>query len=247
MTIFVFLFGALFTSFYTLIGMRIPNKASIHGRSQCDQCQEVIPWYALIPIFGWFIVKGKCVKCKTRISIKYPIYEITGGLLFSVGYFVLQSNLIEFAAYSVFISLMIIVTVSDIEYQIVPDIILLIFLPLILTLRIAEPIEGYLNVLLGGFLGFLFMFLIAWYGQKRFKKEALGGGDIKLYFLIGLFLGARIVFLSLFFASLLGIILGRIVMKKMNPIPFVPFIFFGSILAYFFGYTLLDWYMGLFF
>ncbi len=244
MVVFIFVLGSFLTSFFTLVGMRVPKKLSINGRSQCDECKEVIPWYGLIPVFGYFLVMGKCVHCKTKIDLKYPIYELIGGLLFVLGFVVLEGNLPEFMIYSIMVSLMIIVSVSDIEYQIVPDIILITFLPIILILRLVYPVETILNVLLGGVLGFLFMYLIAWYGKKRFKKDALGGGDIKLYFIIGLFLGVQIVFLSLFFASLLGIILGRLVIKKMNPIPFVPFIFFGVLMAYFLGDALITWYLS---
>ncbi|MFU8786463.1 MAG: prepilin peptidase, partial [Candidatus Izemoplasmataceae bacterium] len=79
--IFVFLFSSLFTSFYTVIGTRLPKKQTILGHSQCDNCKQTIPWYGIVPLFGWFLVKGKCSNCKNKVSIKYPIYELLGGLL----------------------------------------------------------------------------------------------------------------------------------------------------------------------
>ena len=246
-TLIVFLYGSIFTSFYTLVGMRVPKNESIQGRSHCDQCDEKIPWYGLMPVFGWVFVKGKCLSCESKVSIKYPLYELIGGGLFALGYLVLDGQWVEFVIYCLFISLMIIVTVSDIEYKIVPDSILLIFLPFLFIGRMIEPAMSIWNSILGGVLGFLVMYAIAWYGKKRFKKDALGGGDIKLYFLIGLFLGAQIVFLSLFFASLLGLILGKVVMNKEREVPFVPFIFFGVLMTYFLGIHILEWYMGLFF
>jgi len=244
--IFIFVFGTIFTSFYTLVGMRVPNSESINGRSHCDQCDKTIPWYALIPIIGWFIVKGQCVHCHKAISIKYPLIELIGGLLFAISYFILKDNMVEYGITIVFISLMLIVSISDIHYQIVPDKVLFFFLPLLLVLRMIFPLTTWYYSLMGGLLGFGFMLFMAWYGKKRFKQDALGGGDIKLYFLIGLFLEIHLVFLSLFFASIIGLIFGKLYINKMQHMAFVPFIFMGSLLAYFIGPMLLDWYTGLF-
>ncbi|MFP4287336.1 MAG: prepilin peptidase [Candidatus Izemoplasmataceae bacterium] len=242
----VVLYGLIFTSFFILLGTRIPKKESITGRSHCDKCNKTIPWYGLTPVLGWFFVRGKCPSCGAKVSIKYPVYELFGGLLFGLSYYILQDNLIEFMVTSIFFSLMIIVSVSDIEYHIVPDVVLIIFAPIIFILRMIYPLDTWFDALLGGVLAFSFLYLIAYYGKKKYGQDALGGGDIKLYFIIGLFLGAQLVFMSLFFAALLGIILGRSVLKKMNPIPFVPFIFGGVIITYFIGQDLLTWYSSLF-
>ena len=242
----VFMFGMVFTSFFILVGMRIPKNESINGRSHCDQCEALIPWYGLVPLFGWMFVGGKCRVCGASVSIKYPVYEFIGGMLYVVGFMFLYPDVLSFMVYAVFVSLMIIVSISDIEYMVVPDTVLIVFFPILLVLSIVAPIGTWYDGLLGGVFGFVFMVLIAYYGKKRFKQDALGGGDIKLYVLIGLFLGWQLVFLSLFFAALLGIIIGKSVLRKMNPIPFVPFIFAGSLLAYWFGMDLLTWYGGLF-
>ena len=142
--------------------------------------------------------------------------------------------------------MMITVSVSDIQSMIVPDKILLVFFPLVFALRMITPLTTWYDAIIGGVAAFAFMLLLAYYGKRRFKQDALGGGDIKLYGVIGVFLGWQLVFLSLFFASLLGIIIGKLVLSKMNPLPFVPFIFGGVLLAYFFGADLLAWYGSLF-
>jgi leader peptidase (prepilin peptidase)/N-methyltransferase len=142
---------------------------------------------------------------------------------------------------------MIIVTVSDLYYKIVPDNILLIFLPVIFGLRMFSPEMLWWHSILGGVIGFGFMYVVALYGRIRFKKEALGGGDIKLYFLIGLFLGVNTVILSVLFAALLGIFYSLIFHKRKGYLPFVPFIFGGSLIAYFVGAQFIDWYVSLIF
>ncbi len=241
---YMFLIGSILASFFTLVGMRLSEGASIGGRSYCDRCEFVVPWYGLIPVIGYFLLGGKCKYCNVKISAYYPLVEFIGGVLFAVTYLYLYDNVVEYIITLVFFCLMLAVTASDVKDQIVPDKVLLVFLPVILILRIFFPMTEWHLALLGGFAGFGFMYLLAWYGQKRFKQDALGGGDIKLYFLIGIFLEIQLVFLSLFFAALIALITGRVFLKDMNPIPFVPFIFAGSVLAYFFGPTILDWYLG---
>ena len=242
----IFLYGSILTSFYILVGMRLPMKKTLLGRSECDACGAVIPWFGLVPILGYFLVRGQCATCETKVSIKYPAYELVGGLLFALSYWLMRDNMVEYAIVSIMLSLMIIVTVSDLEHRIVPDRVLLVFLPILLVLRVLFPLTNWVAVVLGGVLGFGIMYLLAIYGQKRFKQEALGGGDIKLYLLIGLFLEVQLVFLSLFFASIFGLLIGQFLKKKMTHVPFVPFIFVGVILAYLYGPALMQWYLGLF-
>jgi leader peptidase (prepilin peptidase)/N-methyltransferase len=213
------------------------------GRSHCNNCDHQIGWIELIPVIGYIAIGGKCRKCKTKVSIKYPLMEALTGALFLVSYIILREFMVEYILIVVFISLMTIVTVSDLYYKIVPDGILMVFLPIILVLRIISPVMPWYEGLIGGVLAFGFLYLIALYGKKRFNQDALGGGDIKLYFLIGLVLGYNYVFLSLVFAGVFGMIY-NVIHKNREPgyIAFVPFIYAGSLVAYFFGEIIVNYY-----
>lgn len=180
-----------------------------------------------------------------KISLKYPVMEFITGALFLVSFVFLQYNMIEYMLIVLFISLMVIITVSDMYYQTIPDIFLIIFLPFIFILRIYSPIEMWYDGIIGGVIGFGFMYLIALYGKIRFKQDALGGGDIKLYFIIGVVLGYQLVIVSLFFSALFGIIYSLAIRKKDGYLPFVPFIFAGSMLTYFFGSGIIGWYVSI--
>lgn len=243
---YIFIMGLFLGSFYNVVGIRIPKKESLLGRSHCPNCGKQLGAIELLPIVGYLILKGKCKECKTTISIKYPLMEFITAILFLVFFVFLRENMVEYILMVVFISLLVIISVSDIYYQTIPDIILLVFFPIILTLRLLNPIDNWFDGLLGGAFGFIFMYLIALYGKKRFKKEALGGGDIKLYIIIGIVLGYQTVFLSLFFAGFIAIIYGIFFSKKGSYLPFVPFIFAGAILAYSTGNIILEWYISLF-
>lgn len=245
--IYLFLIGLFMGSFYNVVGIRVPKKETLMGRSHCPNCGKQLGWLELFPIIGYIMIGGKCKKCKSPISVKYPIIEFITGVLFSVSFVILHENMVEYILVVVFVSLLVIITVSDMYYQIIPDIILLVFLPVIFGLRMfSGEILWYFSIL-GGVLGFGVMYFLSWYGKKRFKQEALGGGDIKLYFLIGLFLGIETVFLSLLFAALLALAFSALRRKKTGYLPFVPFIAIGTMIAYFFGPMFLDWYMGLLF
>jgi leader peptidase (prepilin peptidase)/N-methyltransferase len=243
--VYVFFIGTILGSFYNVVGIRVPEKVSLMGRSHCPNCNRTLGWLELFPIVGYIVLKGKCKECKTHISVKYPLMEFITGVLFLVSFVILRDNMVEYILIVMFISLMVIITVSDLYYQIVPDEILLVFLPILFVLRIFSGEITWWNSLIAGVLGFAFMYLISWYGKKRFKQEALGGGDIKLYFLIGIVLGTDLVFLSVLFASVIAMFYGFTINKKKGYIPFVPFIFGGSILAYFIGPMIIEWYISL--
>lgn len=242
---YIFLIGLFLGSFFNVVGIRVPNKESLMGRSHCPNCGRTLGVLELFPIIGYLILRGKCKECNTKISAKYPIMEFITGILFLSSFVFIQYNMIEYTIIVLFISLMVIITVSDMYYQTIPNIFLIVFLPFIFVLRILSPIEMWYDGIIGGVIGFGFMYLIALYGRFRFKKDALGGGDIKLYFIIGLVLGYQLVILSLFFAALFGMIYSLLIRKKDGYLPFVPFIFAGSMLTYFVGSGIIEWYVSI--
>ncbi len=246
--IYIFLLGSIFGSFYNVVGIRIPNNESLLGRSHCPNCGKTLGVLELFPIIGFIVLRGKCKNCKTPISVKYPIMEFITAVLFLFSFVILRENMVEYILVVVFISLMIIVSVSDMYYKIVPNIILLVFLPVIIVLRLVSGDIIWYSAIIGAILGFGFMYLISVYGRMRFKQEALGGGDIKLYFIIGFFLGMETVMLSVMFAALIALVYAGIFRKRKGSyLPFVPFIFAGSMIAYFYGPTLLEMYQSLLF
>lgn len=257
--IFLFVLGIVLGSFYNVVGLRISKGMSIaKPGSHCFNCGHELKWYELVPLFSYLFLGGKCKECKVKISPRYFIIELLTGLLFVFSFYHFGLTW-ELLVALTFISLFVIITVSDLEYMLIEDIVLLVFLVFILAERLFIPIpleqstisNPYFEALLGGIVGFSLLFLISFVGEKVMKKEVMGGGDIKLYGIIGLVLGIRLTFFSLFLAALFGSVVGVILMrsnlvKKDTPIPFGPFIALGSIVAYFYGVDILNWYAGLF-
>ncbi len=175
------------------------------------------------------------------ISALYPAAELSTGTLFAAAPLILGWTSEVIVAWTL-VSLMVIIFVSDYKYMIIPNKVLLVFGVILTAERILIPLSPWWDSLAGGILGFLLLLFIA-----VISKGGMGGGDIKLYSVIGIALGVKLVLLSFFLATLFGAFLGGTgmligVVKKGKPIPFGPFIGLGTIIAYFYGNELIKWY-----
>lgn len=241
-TLLIFLAGLILGSFYNVAGLRIPAKESIvMPRSACPSCGHTLAPLELVPVISYLVLKGNCRKCGKRISPLYPIIELMTGLLFAAAPLLLGWSMELIIAWAL-ISLMVIIFVSDVMYMLIPNKILLFFTIVFLLLRIFIPLDPWWDPLAGGLAGFMIPFFIA-----VISKGGMGGGDIKLFALVGLAIGLKGVLLSFIFATLLGAIFGVAgliagLVKRGEPMPFGPFIAAGTISAYFFGQDVLDWY-----
>lgn len=244
--VYLFIVGLVFGSFYNVVGLRVPKKESIvRPPSHCTSCDKRLTGIELIPVISYLMQGGKCRNCKVRISPVYLITEFVTGALFAFAYFQLGFTW-ELAVALLFISLLVIINVSDIAYMLIPDKILLFFLPLLIVGRLLSPLEPWWDMLVGAAVGFGILLLIA-----ILSKGGMGGGDIKLFFLIGLVLGTLNTLLTLFIAAVIGMIVGIIVLTargqgRKTPIPFGPSIAVAAVIVYFYGDQLIDFYLNLF-
>ena len=245
-TVFAGIFGLVFGSFYNVVGLRVPLKKSIVTTpSHCSSCNRRLHAIDLIPVFSYLLLRGKCRTCGTKLSPIYAITELATGFLFALAMWHFGLSW-ELAVAILFISLLVIINVTDIVYMLIPNKILLFFLPLLLVARIISPLEPWWDSLVGGIVGFSVLLLIA-----VLSKGGMGGGDIKLFFLIGLVLGAIYTLLTLFLASFIGMIVGIILLKirgkgRKTPVPFGPSIAIAAIIVYFYGEQILNSYVSLF-
>lgn len=245
-TIFAFIFGLVFGSFFNVVGLRVPKKESIISPpSHCTNCNRRLGVLDLIPVLSYVLLRGKCRKCKAEISPIYLITELVTGVLFAFAYWTIGFQL-ELIIAILFISLLVIITVSDIAYMLIPNKILLFFAPLLIIGRIVTPLEPWWDSIMGAFVGFVILLIIA-----IISKGGMGGGDIKLFFVIGIVLGTINTLLTLFVASVIGMITGVIILKlrgqgRKTPIPFGPSIALAAIIVYFYGNNIISLYMDLF-
>lgn len=239
----IFLYGLTFGSFFNVVGLRVPEGQSIvKPRSACPSCRHELRWWELIPVFSYVLLRGKCRGCGSRISPVYPITELLTGILFALAP-VLLGWTWELVVTWTLISLFMIIFVSDIHYMVIPDKILLFFAGIFLLERIIWPLTPWWDSLFGAAAGFLLLLLIAYV-----SKGGMGGGDVKLFAVIGFVLGWKLMLLSFMLSTFYGAFFGILAMalrlvKRRQPIPFGPFIALGTLTAYFFGTQLIEQYI----
>lgn len=237
------MFGLLVGSFLNVCIYRLPRGESIvFPGSHCPQCNHPIRPWENIPVVSYLFLGGKCHYCHTRIPWRYPLVETL-----TAAFFVIFVHLyaVSFATlfYLIFTCALLVISFIDLDYQIIPD---KISLPGIVVGFIASfflPLTWY-DSLLGILIGGGIILAVGYVGKWVFKKEAMGGGDVKLMAMIGAFLGWKLVLLTLFFASVVGAVIG-VVFKLVTGkeyIPFGPFLSLGALLALFFGEKFLLWY-----
>ena len=237
-----FIFGCIMGSFYHVVATRLSNDESIISPpSHCPKCNHRLKWYENIPIISYIILRGKCSKCHSKIPLSYLVVEVVTGLLFAVSYHCFHFEYTQLISL-IFISGLIIVIVSDIEYMIILDEVLTVSsLLIIITYTIFLIIENGLysgiselmvHHIYPGIGAFATMYALKLFGDKVFKKESLGGGDIKLMFLFGLVLGFPLAICTIFLATFIAFPIALFIMftDKENIIPFGPFLSMSAIL-----------------
>jgi len=242
------IFGAIVGSFLNVCIHRLPKGESIvMPGSHCPDCKKPIRFYDNIPLISYFLLRGKCRNCKKPISIQYPLIEgITaiGSLLLFLKYGPSLSYLIYF----LFVDGLIVVTVIDLYHQIIPDVVSIPGIGVGLLGSFIIPHHTCLDALIGILAGGGSLFLVAVLYQWLFKREGMGGGDIKLLAMIGAFLGWKAVILTILLGSLIGSIAGIMIMilKGKNfkyAIPFGPFLSLGAVTALFYQNEIIFWYL----
>ncbi|MEG2708548.1 MAG: prepilin peptidase [Vagococcus sp.] len=230
----LFILGSCLGSFFILVGSRTAKKQSIvTPASHCSSCQTPLKIYELIPVFSWLFLRGKCRTCQTKIPVSYILLEALSGLVMMTSCYLLAWSTETIVAMT-FYYLLLTITISDIEEHKIPNAVLLPFfiIGLFERLLISPASNWFFNPLLGVIVGFGVMFLLAY-----FSKGGMGGGDIKLLAVIGVFVGPIGALITLFLAAFMGLfyaIFSGAAMKKGTKIPFGPFLAIGAWLVYFY-------------
>ena len=227
MLYFIFIIGAIFGSFYGVVGTRLPEERSIvKPGSHCEKCGHVLKWYENIPILSYILLGGLCKKCKEPIGSIYFLMEFLSGALFAVCYKVFGLTPNFFLAVIV-ASLVIIIFVSDSKYMIINDSPLVVSVILIFLIKWYDTgIVSALMSLVSGLVIFGVAYLLRLFGYLAFKQEALGGGDIKLSFVAGMLIGVKLGIVYIVLASFLAFPYAIYITfkNKDNMLPFGPFL-----------------------
>ena len=235
MLYFIFVIGAIFGSFYGVVGTRLPEgKSIVKPRSHCEKCGHILKWYENIPILSYIFLGGLCKKCKNSIGFVYFLTELLSGCLFALCYKVFGISY-EFFIAIILSSLVIIIFVSDSKYMIINDSPLIVSAILIFIIKwLNTGIVSALLSILSGLIIFGVAYLLMLFGSLVFKQEALGGGDIKLSFVTGMVLGVKLGILYIVLASFLAFPYAVYVTlkNKDNMLPFGPFLVSSLLIIY---------------
>ena len=245
----IFILGLIVGSFSNVCIYRIPrNESIIYPASHCPKCRSKIKPVDNIPLLSFILLKGRCRNCKSKISTQYPIVELLTGLIYLIIYLIYGLN-IQTLIYIILSSALIIVAFIDLNEQIVPDVISLPGIVIGFIISFLVPYISFINSALGVVIGGGIILIIGLAGSVIFKKEAMGGGDVKLAAMIGAFLGWRYIIISLFLGFFLGALAGIILIlskikSREDVVPFGPFIVLGSFITLLWGEKIIFWYIG---
>ena len=248
------------------------GKSAFQGRSYCPLCKHKLTWQDLFPLVSFALLKGRCRYCKSEISWQYPLVEISTALIFlliiSNSQFLISNQFLNVQILQTFYlftiaSLLIVLFVYDLKHYILPDKILLPAIGIVVVYQLfvwvvshwelsagwrieIRNFEALANPLFAGALAasfFLAIFLLS-------RGRAMGFGDVKLAFFMGLFLSWPHILVALFAAFFLGSIIGvgLILLRSKrwrSEIPFGPFLIIGTFVAFLWGKELVDWYTSL--
>jgi leader peptidase (prepilin peptidase) / N-methyltransferase len=239
------LVGACVGSFLNVCIYRWPEGLSVvRPRSRCPSCETPIRARDNIPVLGWLLLRGKCRECGARISIQYPLIELTTASLW-VAAVLRHGASWQALSSALFFTLLLGIALTDARTYIIPDQFTLGGLVLGLALSFAPGGISPLQSVLGAGLGFLLLWLIAVLGEALFRKPAMGGGDIKMMAMVGAFLGPPGVLLTVFLGALAGsLIFGPISLKTGKLVPFGIFLALGAGITEPWGQGIIHWYVG---
>ena len=247
-----FIFGICFGSFLNVLIYRLPlDKSLIKPSSHCPNCNTPIKFYDNIPILSYFILGAKCRHCKTPISIRYPLVEALAGALVVLAFFHFGFTISGFE--TALLSLLFIpIFFIDIEHYIIPDQLDLPWILAGLAFSIFHgALVGWLDSLIGIAVGGGVFFIVMWLGEKVFKKEAMGFGDVKFAAMLGAFIGWKGMLLTLVLASFIGSVIGVTLIlisrkrEKSTYVPFGPFLVIAALTTIYFGAEIISGYLRL--
>lgn len=242
MTGIVFILGLLVGSFLNVCICRIPDGESIvHPPSHCPGCGRRLSVAELIPVLSYVIQRGRCRGCGCGISGRYPLVELLFAVMLVILFRVFAG--MEFVIQAVFYGLLFIIFFIDLEHQIIPNRLVLVLLAYTLVLQGVYPAQPWIASLQGGVLGGALFLLLA-----LVSRGGMGGGDIKLVAVLGLWFGWHGLILLMFLAFLGGGVTGAVLLltglkKRKDGIPFGPFLVLASFVVTMWGNQLISWYL----
>ena len=237
--LFIIILGGLWGSFANVCIVRLPkDKGVVAGRSSCPKCKKEILWYDNIPIISFFLLQGKCRKCKKDISFQYVVVELLSIISFLSIYYLYGLSLTTLLLIILSFAFIIIFFI-DLKHFIIPDVITypMMVLGFLKSFdpNLNEIFPNYIFSLIGGIFGYGIIWSIIYFYKQVKKKDGMGLGDAKLLAVIGFWFGLDAIPFIIFLSSttaLLSVVpdLIKKTKKLSTQIPFGPYIIIGNLI-----------------
>ncbi len=247
MTACAFVLGAVMASFINCMQIRLTEKKPVFGRSCCPNCGHKLSWYELVPVLSYIFLKGKCKSCKQRISPRYLIVEVLFGLMYAglLWGFGLSAELAE---YVILFTILAAEAIWDYATFEVPDTLhILAIINWLAFLWAHGPLERLKSGLFAGVIYAGAILLVSLVADKVYKKESIGGADIKLIFVLGLYFGWKAMLLLIILSCVTGLLLALAFRAGMQKaFPFIPALVLSAYICAFAAEPIIRWYTSLF-
>jgi leader peptidase (prepilin peptidase)/N-methyltransferase len=251
------LYGLLIGSFLNVCSLRWPvDESVVSSRSRCSSCGDLIRWFDNVPVISWLTLRGRCRHCQARVSVQYPLVELTTGLMWA-GTFALHGASWEALRGSVFLTMLFGIAISDARFYIIPDEFSIGGTVIGVGMSFLPGGLDWLPSLIGAVVGFGVLWFVGVTGtwvirrlspgrlEEALVDQAMGGGDIKMMMMVGAFLGVWGVALTVFLGSLLALLVfGPISAISKRLIPLGVFLSAGGAAAYVWGDAMVAWYLA---
>lgn len=246
-------FGLMMGSFLNVVIVRVPAGESVlRPASKCPRCQAEIPLRDNVPVLSWVLLRGRCRACDESIPAGYPLVEIANAALWVAAGARFGASW-EVVPYALFFSVLLALSVIDLELYILPNkitypsvLVSLVAVVPLSYLAVDEPGEAILGALIGGvaYAVFLGITLVAY--ELIVHKEGMGMGDVKLAALLGIWVGwiePLLVLYALVAASIVGLVVGAAILfvrRASQPYPFGPWLAVGAVAVILASQPILD-------
>jgi leader peptidase (prepilin peptidase)/N-methyltransferase len=246
----LFILGTILGSFFNVVIYRVPRGESIiRPASACPACGTRLRAWDNIPLLSYIVLGGRCRYCSKPISARYPTVELLSGVL-PVLFFLSFGWSPAFFVYWGVSCVLVIVSFIDLDHLIIPDGFTIPGIAVGLVVAPMAGLIGFWEAVIGALVGGAALLIIGFLGELVFKKESMGMGDVKLAAMLGVFMGWRMLILSLFVAFFIGSVVGIVCLANKSKgwdshLPFGPFIALGAVIALLWGEPILLWYMSL--
>jgi leader peptidase (prepilin peptidase) / N-methyltransferase len=250
------LFGLVIGSFLNVCALRWPvDESVISPRSHCPGCDAPVRWYDNIPVASWLVLRGRCRSCDAPISVQYPMVELATALMWA-GVFSAYGLSGEAFRGSLFLTILFGISISDARFYIIPDQFSIGGAALGVLLSFLPGGPTWLQAVIGGAVGYGVLWVVGVAGTALIKRlapgrledagvdQAMGGGDVKMMMMIGTFVGAWGVALTVFLGSVLALLVfGPIAAISKRLVPLGVFLAAGGAVTYAWGQQMIEWYL----